>query len=158
LFDAVVFPVKAPRPSAVLKEPVEEIKASVPNAVFEPPDTLVANACLPIAVLPVPVVFENKAYAPTDVFSAPDVFEAEATLPKAELKAPVLVAAIAPLPTTVALAIAPPPLPTVRPDIEASLVVVMVVKDGEPPDTDNVPLEAGRVRVTVAASVACIVA
>ena len=38
--------------------------------------------------------------------------------------------------------------------IEASPVTVSVAKEGEPPDTARVPEVAGRVSVTVAASVA----
>jgi hypothetical protein len=61
-------------------------------------------------------------------------------------------------PNAVLLPTEPLPLPTVRPDIEASPVTVRVAKEGEPPDTDNVPLVEGRVRVTVWASVGVSVA
>jgi hypothetical protein len=42
----------------------------------------------------------------------------------------------------------PPPLPTVRPEIDASDVVVIVVNDGEPPLTAIVPDAEGSVTTT----------
>jgi len=47
---------------------------------------------------------------------------------------------------------APPPLPTVRPEIDASDVVVTVVNDGEAPLTAIVPDAEGSVTVTVPAT------
>jgi hypothetical protein len=56
------------------------------------------------------------------------------------------------VPKAVLLATAPPPLPTVRPEIDASDVVVIVVNDGEPPLTAIVPDAEGSVTVTVPAT------
>jgi hypothetical protein len=52
----------------------------------------------------------------------------------------------------VLVATAPPPLPTVRPEIDASDVVVIVVNDGEAPLTAIVPDAEGSVTVTVPAT------
>jgi hypothetical protein len=114
---------------------------------------LADNAAIPNPALLAPVVFAAKELIPKPALAAPEVFTLNTLEPKAALLAPVFEPAKALLPTTVLVDIAPAPLPTVRPDIEASLVVVIVVNDGEPPDTAKVPDVLGRVSVVVTASV-----
>jgi hypothetical protein len=81
---------------------VLSLKAFAPNALFD-----------------VPVVFDTRAY-PKALFWLPVVFAFNAKYPNAAPYEPVVFAAKALPPTAVLVDIALPPLPTVRPDIEAS--------------------------------------
>jgi hypothetical protein len=94
----------------------------------------VAKPLSPIATIRLPVT-PDAAVEPTAVFLVPALFDDKALAP-----------------TAVLVDTAPPPLPTVRPEIVASDVVVTVVNDGEPPLTAIVPDAEGSVTVTVPAT------
>ena len=94
------------------------------------------------------VVLFCKQDAPIAVLYVPDVFAFKVPKPIAVLLVPVCEPlANTELPTAVLVDTLPAPLPTVRPEMVASLVTVKLVKAVEPLVSAIVPLDVGNVIV-----------